>query len=109
MGFRTMTSAARRARPGPSPRLGQARGDCELGYFGGVFGGPAEDPPGWRESESEPGIDMWATADESRDDVIGVHERAWVHSDATIGALDLDDVGSGRGVPRTGRSLPTGS
>ena len=36
---------------------------------------------------------MWATADESREQITGLYRRAWAHSDATIGALALDDIG----------------
>ena len=34
---------------------------------------------------------MWATAEESREQIVGLYRRAWAHSDATIGALALDD------------------
>ena len=36
---------------------------------------------------------MWATAEESRDDVVGLYHRTWAHSDATIDALGLDAIG----------------
>jgi hypothetical protein len=36
---------------------------------------------------------MWATADESREQIVGLYHRAWAHSDATIGALALDAIG----------------
>jgi hypothetical protein len=36
---------------------------------------------------------MWATADESREQITGLYRRAWAHSDATIGALALDATG----------------
>jgi hypothetical protein len=36
---------------------------------------------------------MWASADESRDDIVGLYRRAWAHADATIAALPLDAVG----------------
>jgi Protein of unknown function (DUF664) len=47
----------------------------------------------WVEDEGEPNWDMWATATESREDVVGSYRRAWAHADATIGALPLDAVG----------------
>ncbi|QIS22924.1 DUF664 domain-containing protein [Nocardia terpenica] len=37
---------------------------------------------------------MWATAQESRADIIGFYRRAWAHADATIDALDLTAEGS---------------
>lgn len=36
---------------------------------------------------------MWATADESRDDIVGLYRQAWKHSDGTIAALALDAIG----------------
>jgi len=38
-------------------------------------------------------VDMWAAADESREDVVGLYRRACEHSDATIDELPLDAVG----------------
>ena len=39
------------------------------------------------------GSDLWATADETREQIIGFYRRAWEHSDATIGALAIDAPG----------------
>jgi hypothetical protein len=36
---------------------------------------------------------MWATAEESREQIVGLYQRAWAHSDATIDALALDAIG----------------
>jgi hypothetical protein len=36
---------------------------------------------------------MWATAAQSRADIVELYRRVWAHSDATIAALDLDAVG----------------
>src|ERR1035438_4202517 len=36
---------------------------------------------------------MWTTADETREQIVGLYRRAWAHSDATIGALPLDAIG----------------
>ena len=65
----------------------------ELGYFGEVFGRPSNEPLPWFEPDAEPNADMWATADESREDVVDLYHRAWRHADATIDALDLDGTG----------------
>ena len=66
----------------------------EAGYLGMVFDRPFPEPlPGYGEG-AEPNDDMWATAEESIDDVVGFYRRVWAHSDATIEALDLDAVGS---------------
>ncbi len=64
----------------------------ELGYFGFVFGRPADEPTPWID-DPDPNADMWATVDESRDDIVNLYRRAWVHSDATIAALPLDATG----------------
>ncbi|WP_405949000.1 DinB family protein [Streptomyces prunicolor] len=69
----------------------------ELGYFGDTFGRPffEEEPPPswWYTEESEPNSDMWATVDESREDIVGLYRQAWEHSDSTIAALPLDAIG----------------
>ncbi len=65
----------------------------EFGYFGDTFDRPAEEPLPWFEDDAEPNADMWATADESRAEIVALYHRAWAHSDATIEALDLDAVG----------------
>ena len=46
--------------------------------------------------DAEPNADMWATAEESRADVVGLYRRVWAYSDATVGALGLDAPGVGR-------------
>lgn len=68
----------------------------ELGYFGDTFGRPFfdEEPPTWWYTEdTEPNSDMWATADESREDIVGLYRQAWKHSDSTIATLTLDAIG----------------
>ena len=65
----------------------------EMGYFGAVFGRPLEEARPWIEDEGEPNWDMWATVAESRDDVVALYRRAWVHADATIERLPLDAPG----------------
>lgn len=65
----------------------------ELGYFGDVFGRPSGVPLPWFDEDAEPNADMWATASESRQEIIDLYRRAWEHSDATIHALDLDAAG----------------
>jgi uncharacterized damage-inducible protein DinB len=65
----------------------------EFGYFGETFGRPSAEPLPWFEEDAEPNADMWATVDESRDDIIGLYHRAWAHADATIDALPLDALG----------------
>lgn len=66
----------------------------ELGYFGDTFGRPFfDEPPSWYAEGAEPGADMWATPDESRELIVGLYRQAWEHADATIATLGLDATG----------------
>ncbi len=65
----------------------------EAGYLGDVFDRPFPERFPWFADDAEPNADMWATASESRADIVDLYRRVWAHSDATIGALDLDAVG----------------
>lgn len=63
----------------------------EARYFGEVFDRPSPEPlPRWQDSD---GSDLWATEDETRDQIIGFYRRTWEHSDATIDELPLDAPG----------------
>jgi uncharacterized damage-inducible protein DinB len=66
----------------------------EFGYFGEAFGRPAAEPLPWYEDGAEPNADMWATAEETREQIVGLYQRAWAHADATIEALPLDALGT---------------
>jgi uncharacterized damage-inducible protein DinB len=66
----------------------------ELGYFGGVFGRPVPEAQSWIEDDgAEPNWDMWATAEESREQITGGYRAAWEHADTTIETLPLDAAG----------------
>jgi hypothetical protein len=65
----------------------------ELGYFGDTFGRPSGEPLDWFREDAEPNADMWASPDESRDEIIALYHRSWAHADATIDALPLDALG----------------
>jgi uncharacterized damage-inducible protein DinB len=65
----------------------------EVGYFGDTFGRPFGEPLDWMEDDAEDNADMWATADESRDHIVGLYRRVWQHSDTTIATLALDATG----------------
>jgi uncharacterized damage-inducible protein DinB len=65
----------------------------ELGYFGEVFGRPSAEPLPWLAEDAEPNADMWATPDESREEIVALYHRTWAHSDATISKLPLDAKG----------------
>ena len=65
----------------------------EARYLGEVFDRPFPEPlPRW-DIEAERLADMWATADESRSEVVDRYRRVWAHSDATVEALALDATG----------------
>lgn len=66
----------------------------EAGYLGDCFGRPFPEPLPWFAEDAEPNADLWATAEESREDVLGLYHRVWAHSDATVEVLDLDARGS---------------
>lgn len=65
----------------------------EVGYFGDTFGRPFPDARAWMGEGAEVNADMWATAEESREDIVGLYHRACAHADATIRALPLDGAG----------------
>jgi uncharacterized damage-inducible protein DinB len=65
----------------------------ESEYFGVVFGRPFPETAEWFEAHPEPDADMWATAEESRADVLDLYARVAEHSDATISEFDLDSPG----------------
>lgn len=64
---------------------------CTAGYFGEVFDRPFPHEQPWFSDER--GGDMWATADETREQIVELYRLAWAHADATIEALALDAVG----------------
>src|SRR3954451_9461734 len=65
----------------------------ELGYFGEVFGREHDLSFSLRDAGAEPNADMWATADETRDDIVTFYRRVWEVGDATIEELPLDAPG----------------
>src|SRR5215510_672555 len=67
--------------------------NVEAGYLGGAFGRPFAEPLAWTAAEREPNADMWATPDESREDIVGQYHRVCAHVDETIRTLPLDATG----------------
>ncbi|MFF8670387.1 DinB family protein [Streptomyces sp. NPDC015242] len=69
----------------------------ELGYLGDTFGRPYFEteppPPWWYTRDPGPNADMWATPDESREQITELYRQAWRHSDRTVEALALDATG----------------
>jgi uncharacterized damage-inducible protein DinB len=77
----------------------------EVGYFGATFGRPWPEPLPWEAEDAEDNADMWATTDESREDVVGRYRRAWQHSDMTIESLALDATGQVSWWPQERREV----
>lgn len=65
----------------------------ELDYFGEVFGRPSGRTLPWFADGAEPDADMWATAEQTRADIVELHHFSAAHTDATIEALPLDAPG----------------
>lgn len=81
-------------------------GSVAAGYFGECFGRPFPEPMPWFADDAEPNADLWATADESREFIVGLYDRAWKHADATIEALPLDATAQVPWWPE-GKDTPT--
>jgi len=65
----------------------------EAGYFGATFGRPYPELLPWHTDDADLNEDMYATAEESREDIVALYRRVWAHSDATIAGADLDTAG----------------
>lgn len=65
----------------------------ELVYFGPAFDRPSTIELPWFEDGAEPNAHQWATAEESREQILGLYRDVWKHSDATIDELPLDAMG----------------
>jgi hypothetical protein len=62
----------------------------EYGYLGESFDRPAPETMSWIEDGSIwDGADMWATADETSEYLVGLYQRACAHADQTIAETDL--------------------
>jgi hypothetical protein len=62
----------------------------EAEYFGDCVGRPFPHPMPWWADDAEPNADMWATAEESPEHIIGLYRRATEWADTNIAALPLD-------------------
>lgn len=80
----------------------------EIGYFGDTFERPYArwTPP--LDFDSDPNSDMWARADESRQDIVELYRGAWRHSDATLAELPLTAHGSVPWWPEERRRVTLG-
>jgi Protein of unknown function (DUF664) len=67
----------------------------ECSYLGECVGRPSPVRLPWVEDGSIwDGADMWVTAEESRDYIVGLYRETWVHSDASIAELPMDGAAS---------------
>ncbi|MEW1773585.1 DinB family protein [Streptomyces sp. NPDC086777] len=73
---------------------------AEAAYFGETFGRPVEAPPLWIVGAAEPNADLWATAEETREQIVDDYRRVCAHSDETIESVPLDAVGQVPWGPR---------
>ena len=65
----------------------------EVGYFSVPFGRPVGLVHPWFSDDAEDNHGMWASAEESREDVVAGYRRAWAQVDRTVQELPLDTVG----------------
>jgi hypothetical protein len=65
----------------------------EYAYLGTALDRTPPEPVPWWDDDAEANADMWATAEESRDDVLGLYRRACAHSDRTIADVPLAKAG----------------
>jgi len=65
----------------------------ELGYFVSSFGREPPVASPFDDEAADPHDDLYATAEESREDIIGLYHLAWAEADRTFAALDLADEG----------------
>jgi uncharacterized damage-inducible protein DinB len=65
----------------------------ELGYFGECLGRPHGLDLEWYEEDAEDNADMWATAQESREEVVDLYREAWRRTDAVVRELGLEATG----------------
>src|SRR3954453_13955966 len=52
----------------------------EIGYFGDTFERPFGEALPWGDDDAEPNADLWATADESREQMLELYRRAQAHA-----------------------------
>jgi uncharacterized damage-inducible protein DinB len=62
----------------------------EAEYFGACLGNPWPQPMAFWADDAEPNDDMWATAQESPEEVLGLYRSVTTWADEQIGPLPLD-------------------
>ena len=82
----------------------------QLAYLADSVGRPSGERLPWVEDGSIwESADMWATAEESRADLVGLYERAATHCDAVVHELGLDAPASVAWWPEERRATTLGS
>ncbi|MCW2545466.1 MAG: hypothetical protein JWM40_3018 [Frankiales bacterium] len=80
-------------------------GSVGVGYLGDCMGRPLPESFPWSEEDAEVNADLWATAEESRAQIIELWHRCWAHADQTVAALPLDAPGEVPWWPPERRSV----
>jgi uncharacterized damage-inducible protein DinB len=85
--------------------------DIEAGYLGRCLGRPFEESLPWIDDERAdiPNSDMWATAEESRNYIVGLYQRACRHSDTVLSQVGLDAAGIVPWWPEGSRQTNSGA
>lgn len=65
----------------------------EAGYLGDCFGRPFPDEFPWFADDAEDNAGMWATPEETREQIVDLYRRVWAHSDATLATLPANATG----------------
>lgn len=65
----------------------------EVGYFSVPFDRPVGRRHPWFSGDTEENADMWATAEESREEILADYRRTWAQVGEVVDALPLDTVG----------------
>ncbi|WP_151083801.1 DinB family protein [Nocardioides cynanchi] len=82
----------------------------ELGYLGASLGRPAPVSLPWEEDGSVwESADMWATPDQSREELLGLYRVAWQHSDESLARFPLDAPASVPWWPEERRTTTFGA
>ncbi|WP_306319531.1 MULTISPECIES: DinB family protein [unclassified Streptomyces] len=66
----------------------------EVGYLCDTFGRAHDVPLPDAQDMYDNNADMFAAADESREEIVERYRRAWTHADASVRELSLDTVGA---------------
>ncbi|MFF1877414.1 DinB family protein [Leifsonia sp. NPDC058230] len=80
----------------------------QLGYFGETFGRPTAVEMPWLADDADVNADMWATPDETSQQIFEFWQYSAEHSDETIRMLDLDSPGSVPWWPQERRAVTLG-